>query len=39
MDEDPEKLITFNGAFPVPTAQGGHSLKRAKVTIEFFLIR
>lgn len=36
LDQDPEKLIEFKGASPIPVAKSGHARKRALVTIEFF---
>lgn len=36
LDQDPEKLIEFQGASPVAAAKSGHARMRALVTIEFF---
>lgn len=35
-DTDPEKIITFNGIFPVPVRKSGHLFQRARATIRFF---
>ncbi len=36
LDEDPEKLLTFQGYLCVPVAERGHKRNRALVTIAFF---
>lgn len=36
LDDDPERLIGFNGASPCPLAQNGYARHRALVTIAFF---
>jgi hypothetical protein len=36
LDEDPEKLITFQGITPVPVASSGFHYQRARVIIDFF---
>lgn len=36
VDQDPEKLISFEGVLPVPKATRGYSYRRARVTIDFF---
>ncbi len=35
-DDDPETLITFDGAIPGPAKARGHASRRARVTIAFF---
>lgn len=38
IDEDPERLITFLGIFPVPRTKSGHRHRRARVTIDLFAL-
>jgi hypothetical protein len=38
VDVDPEKVITFNGANPVPVFKHGHKRDRALINIEFFAL-
>lgn len=38
VDEDPERLITFDGVLPIPVGSRGHKRRRAEVTIDFFAL-
>jgi len=38
IDEDPERLITFNGIVPIPRVKSDYRSYRARITIDFFVL-
>lgn len=38
VDDDPEDILTFTGIIPVPKVKTGDSYRRARITIDFFVL-